>query len=42
MAGKANQYVNEYFLRFANETIVKEERREGMEYMVPSLIASQI
>jgi hypothetical protein len=30
-AGKANQYVNVYFFRLANERIVNDERREGME-----------
>jgi hypothetical protein len=30
-AGNANQYEHEYVFRFANETILKEARREGTE-----------
>jgi hypothetical protein len=30
-AGNANQYVKEYFFRLAKESMVNEERREGIE-----------
>jgi len=34
--------VKVYFFRFANERMEKEDKSEGMEYIVPSLIASHI
>ena len=41
-AGNANQYENLYFFKSAKERITNEANREGHEYIVPSLIASQI
>src|SRR5271154_3280814 len=40
-AGNANQYENLYFFKSAKERIMNEANREGHEYIVPSLIASQ-
>lgn len=41
-AGNANQYVNLYFFRSAYDRIRKDASSDGHEYIVPSLIASQI
>lgn len=41
-AGNANQYENLYFFKSAKERMINEANREGHEYIVPSLIASQI
>lgn len=41
-AGKANQYVNLYFLRSAKEIMMNDARSEGIEKIVLSFMASHI